>query len=65
MSRRNGDLLGQSASTYLLLCAAFGLHRACFIVTVAGVLALWLSACRRWPWFAWFSVCLIRGFVRR
>jgi 4-hydroxybenzoate polyprenyltransferase len=58
-------LLGVSATTYLALCVWLGPQVATALIFVAGVGTLWWLACRRWPWFAMFSLGFMRGLFQR
>jgi hypothetical protein len=61
----DADRAGISATTYLLLVAAWGPHRAFYVVIVAAILTAWFMACRRWPLLAVFSIGVLRGLLRR
>jgi hypothetical protein len=50
---RSKDLLGLSATTFLLLCIWLGPNLACFLIAVVALLAAWFALCRRYPAVAW------------
>jgi hypothetical protein len=45
----DSDRLGISATTFLTLCIAWGPDRACFVIGLAAIIAMWIAMCRRWP----------------
>jgi hypothetical protein len=63
MTKRDEALLGISATTFLLLCVAFGPKLACSLLICIGVGTLWFIACRRWPWLAWLSIGFLEGLL--
>jgi hypothetical protein len=58
---RDEALLAASVNAYLALSLGFGVHLATYLVVAAAVVALWILACGRWPWFALFTAGFIRG----
>ena len=63
--RRDSELLGISATTFLTLCLWLGPQVACSLIFVIAIGYVWFAACRRWPIVAVFTVGLIRGLFRR
>jgi hypothetical protein len=48
-THRRKILLGVSATTYLVLVAAFGIHLAFSLVVLTAVIAGWWRLCARFP----------------
>jgi hypothetical protein len=48
-THRRKTLLGVTATTYLVLCVAFGIHLAFWLVVLTAVVVRWAALCRRWP----------------
>ena len=65
MTRADEARLGLSAVVFLQLCIWLGPDRAVFLVAVVAILTAWFLACRRWPWFAWFTINFLNGLFRR
>jgi hypothetical protein len=60
---RDSALLAVTATTYLLLGVAFGVHVAFTLVVVSALVALWVAACRRFPVVGWLTYIFFNGFV--
>jgi hypothetical protein len=65
MTPKRERQLGLSATTFLMLGIWLGPDHAVFLLTVVAILTAWFLACRRWPWFGWFSINFIRGLFGR
>ena len=57
-------LLAVSATTYLALPIAFGVHAAFYLVIASAVVALWAAACRRFPIVGYFTGVFVIGFIQ-
>jgi hypothetical protein len=65
MMKRDQELLERSATTYLLLVVWLGPKLAfsfCFVTLFAAV---WIACCKRYQWFAVFTIGFIHGLLRR
>jgi hypothetical protein len=56
-------LLAISATTYLALAIALGVHAAFYLVVLAAVIALWVVAARRFPVVGWLTYVFFDGFL--
>jgi hypothetical protein len=65
MTDSDEDRAGISATTFLMLGIWLGPDRAVFLIVVVAIVSLWFLACRRWPWFAWFTINFLNGLFRR
>ena len=65
MTHSDEDRTGLSATTFLMLCIWLGPRLAVSLIVIIAIAALWAAACRRWPWFAVFSIGLVRGLMGR
>jgi hypothetical protein len=63
MTARDKYLLGISATTYLAMCAFFGVHAAFYLTVGTAIVATWAALCRRWPWLGWLSIAFLTGLV--
>jgi hypothetical protein len=65
MTKRDQELLERPATTYPLLVVWLGPNLTlsfCFVTLFAAV---WIACCKRWPWFAVFTIGFIRGLLKR
>jgi hypothetical protein len=62
-AHRDGALLAVTATTYLLLGVAFGVHVAFALVVASAVVTLWVAACRRFPLVRWFTQGFVLGLI--
>jgi hypothetical protein len=62
-SPRIRALLAQSAVTYLLLCAFFGIHQATSLLFLIAVLWGLIAASARWPFFGSLLISFLRGLL--
>ena len=62
-AHRDSALLAVTATTYLVLGVAFGVHAAFALVLGAAIIALWVAACRRFPVVARLTHAFFFGFV--
>jgi hypothetical protein len=62
-AHRDSALLAVTATTYLLLGVAFGVHAAFYLVVASALIALWAAACRRFPVVARLTHAFFFGFV--
>lgn len=62
-TRNSKALLTVTATTYLVLGLALGIHAAFTLVIAAAVVALWIAACRRFPVVGHYSYVFFYGFV--
>jgi hypothetical protein len=65
MTRSDADRAGISASTYLLLVAAWGPHRAFYVVMLVAILVGWFWLIRRFPLLGWALLGFLRGLLGR
>ena len=63
MTRKREAQLGLSAVVFLVLCVWMGPHAACWLVAIAAIVAMWVAACRRWPFAARLSIAFLDGFL--
>ena len=62
-THRSSELLAVSATTYLMLAIALGVHAAFYLVVAAAVVALWVVAYRRFALVRWFTISFVGGFI--
>lgn len=62
-THRRKILLGVSATTYLVLVAAFGIHLAFSLVVLAAVVVGWWKLCVRFPLVAWATLGFFEGLL--
>ena len=62
-THRSAALLAVSATTYLVLGVAFGIHAAFTLVVLAAVVALWVALCRRFPVVGALTLAFVSGFL--
>ena len=58
-------LLGQSGSTYLLLCCQLGPRRAFVLLNLIALGAMWLLLCRRYPLVGVFTCFVFFAVIGR
>lgn len=59
MSIKRRNQLGLSATTFLLLCCAFGIHRTVFILSVTLVIATLVMLGKRFPLLGTFMILVV------
>jgi hypothetical protein len=62
-SPRVAELWGVSATTFLVLCIAFGPHRAVTWIVVAAIAGGFVALCRRFPMVGAFAVLVMCNLV--
>jgi hypothetical protein len=60
---RDSALLAVTATTYLVLGVALGVHAAFALVIASAIIALWVVACRRFPVVGWLTYVFFNSFV--
>ena len=65
MTARDKELLGLSATIYLLLGVWLGPNRALFVVLLAAIGFGWFRLCARYPKVAWITLSFVRGLAGR
>jgi hypothetical protein len=63
-THRSSELLGVTATTYLALAIALGVHAAFYLVVASAVIALWAALCRRFPVVGYFTGVFVIGFIQ-
>jgi hypothetical protein len=61
----DADRAGISATTFLLLCVAWGPDRAVFVLMLVAIAAGWFWLTRSFPRTAWILSGFIRGLFGR
>ena len=64
-THRRKLLLGASATTYLVLCIAFGIHLAFSLVVLTAVIWGWWKLCARFPLVGLATLGFFHGLLGR
>lgn len=62
VTRRDQQLIGISAVTYLILCLWLGPHGAFYLVLATAIITVWWALCRRFPFVGVMTIAMLTGF---